>query len=80
MRYRKSGVSIGFVLYLLIGIWLFVVGSAVIQVWNRLQNTWRTFPKCTGVRAVVMSSVVMRRSRRIAGKAAVNTNKTGREP
>ena len=32
MRYRKSGVSIGFVLYLLIGIWLFVVGSAVIQV------------------------------------------------
>jgi len=28
---------------------------------------------------VVMSSVVMRRSRRIAVQAAVNTNKTGRK-
>jgi len=32
MKYRKSSVSIGFVLYMLTGICLFVVLSAVIQV------------------------------------------------
>jgi hypothetical protein len=32
MSYRKSGVSMSFVLFLLVGICLFVVGSAVIQV------------------------------------------------